>query len=214
MNIAVINIRDLAKYLIILVVLITIVIVGIKIVIGNEELEDKTISSEFNNSSFLYCLGLELPIMENEENENRKKDETLYTHQILNSELEMLCNIEAKDNIEKEEHQEIVEGTEDNQESDKTINVAENVQTTVISENNIEASFTNSSDSIKVKNQSEYDITELIKDSNYQLKNKEKVVIYHTHTCESYTSSEKYSYEMTGAYRTTDLSYTVARVRR
>ena len=39
-----------------------------------------------------------------------------------------------------------------------------------------------------------------------------KVIIFHTHSCESYTSSEKYPYTPTGNYRTTDLNYTVTRV--
>ena len=38
------------------------------------------------------------------------------------------------------------------------------------------------------------------------------VIIFHTHSCESYTSSEKYPYIPTGTYRTTDLNYTVTRV--
>ena len=38
------------------------------------------------------------------------------------------------------------------------------------------------------------------------------VILYHTHTCESYTSSEAYSYTPTGNFRTTDLNYTVVRV--
>ena len=42
--------------------------------------------------------------------------------------------------------------------------------------------------------------------------NNKNVIIFHTHTCESYTPSEKYDYEQTGTYRTTDLNYSVARV--
>ncbi len=38
------------------------------------------------------------------------------------------------------------------------------------------------------------------------------VIIFHTHSCESYTSSEKFPYTPTGNYRTTDLNYTVTRV--
>ena len=38
------------------------------------------------------------------------------------------------------------------------------------------------------------------------------MLIFHTHTCESYTQSEQYYYEPTGTYRTTDLNYSVARV--
>ena len=38
------------------------------------------------------------------------------------------------------------------------------------------------------------------------------MIIFHTHTCESYTQSEKYKYKATGNFRTTDLNYSVARV--
>ena len=38
------------------------------------------------------------------------------------------------------------------------------------------------------------------------------VIIFHTHSCESYTSSDAYSYTPTGNFRTTDLNYTVTRV--
>ncbi len=47
---------------------------------------------------------------------------------------------------------------------------------------------------------------------NITLENNKDIVIFHTHTCESYTPSEKFNYEMTGSYRTTDLNYTVSRV--
>ena len=42
--------------------------------------------------------------------------------------------------------------------------------------------------------------------------NKNNILIFHTHTCESYTQSDTYKYEPTGNYRTTDLNYSVARV--
>ena len=42
--------------------------------------------------------------------------------------------------------------------------------------------------------------------------NKENIVIFHTHTCESYTPTEQFNYEQTGNFRTTDLNYSVVRV--
>ena len=65
---------------------------------------------------------------------------------------------------------------------------------------------------MQVNNKSVIDITDILNNSNYEIKNKNKFIIYHTHTCESYTSSEAYNYNMTGNYRTTDLNYTVSRV--
>ena len=44
------------------------------------------------------------------------------------------------------------------------------------------------------------------------LQNRVPETLFHTHTCESYTSSEKFPYTPTGNYRTTDLNYSVARV--
>ena len=43
----------------------------------------------------------------------------------------------------------------------------------------------------------------------YENKN---ILIFHTHSCESYASSEKYPYTPTGNFRTTDLNFTVTRV--
>ena len=41
---------------------------------------------------------------------------------------------------------------------------------------------------------------------------KDNILIYHTHSCESYTPSEKYQYKKTGNFRTTDKNYSVIRV--
>ncbi len=38
------------------------------------------------------------------------------------------------------------------------------------------------------------------------------IILFHTHSCESYTPSENIQYNETGNYRTTDLNYTVVRV--
>ncbi len=226
MNIAVINIRDLIKYVAILCILVTILVIGVKIVIGKGELEkvETEATSKIEDSSFLYCLEMEIPLMASEKNESTKAKNTLgSTYGILDTELAVLSSMKTEEDIEEQEQQEkINEETENSEdaeerqieERDRTINSDGGVETKVISENNIEASFTNSESDIKVKNQSKYDINDLIKDTNYEVKNKNKVIIYHTHTCESYTSSEKYNYEMTGAYRTTDLNYTVSKVRR
>ena len=47
--------------------------------------------------------------------------------------------------------------------------------------------------------------------SGITIENK-NIVLFHTHSCESYTSSEKYPYTPTGNFRTTDLNFTVTRV--
>lgn len=225
MNIAVINIKDLIKYALILAGIIILIATGIIVIKGKEEFESSEVSSEAENSSFLYCLDMEMPLMANGENEDKKGKNTLSSgYKILDTQLAMLYNIDESQEIEEEIKEEIEKKIEEQKENEgeqskeeenreRKVEVVGNVDTKIIDENNITASFTDNQNNIQVKNQSKYDIKELLNNSNYELKNKNKVIIYHTHTCESYTSSEKYNYEMTGAYRTTDLNYTVSKVR-
>ncbi len=120
-------------------------------------------------------------------------------NKILESELIIAHHIkEVKndDNVKLE--------TEDNK-------IPENVTTNVIKTNVVER-FTNSYKSVKIKNESGFDLTEEIVEPNVTIEKPKKVLIFHTHTCESYTPSEKYQYEMTGNYRTTDKLYNVVEV--
>ena len=84
--------------------------------------------------------------------------------------------------------------------------------TKVVSEKNKEDKFNVQIGNVKIRNESKYDINESVLNFDFKLKNKKDIVIYHTHTCESYTVSEKYNYVQTGNYRSTDLSYSVSRV--
>ena len=219
MNIAVINIRDIIKWAIILAFIIIIIVSGIILVKGKDKLKDVDEASAEEDSSFLYYIDTEIPLIsEKEEKPKKPRKEVSSRSKILDTQLAMLYNLdEDKENEEVllgQNDGELDENQEEAETENKRVEGTEAVETKVITEKNIEASFTDEQNNIQVKNQSKYDVKDLITDSNYEIKNKNKVIIYHTHTCESYTSSDKYSYEMTGAYRTTDLSYTVAKVRR
>ena len=219
MNIAVITIRDIIKWAIILAFIIIIIVSGIILVKGKDKLKDVDEASAEEDSSFLYYIDTEIPLIsEKEEKPKKPRKEVSSRSKILDTQLAMLYNLdEDKENEEVllgQNDGELDENQEEAEPENKKVEGTEAVETKVITEKNIEASFTDEQNNIQVKNQSKYDVKDLITNSNYEIKNKNKVIIYHTHTCESYTSSDKYSYEMTGAYRTTDLSYTVAKVRR
>lgn len=87
-----------------------------------------------------------------------------------------------------------------------------NSSTEVIKKNNKDEVYNKVYDGVKIKNESKYKLTRDDLKPNVDFKNKKDIVIYHTHTCESYTKTEKYKYKATGNYRTTDLNYSVARV--
>ena len=87
----------------------------------------------------------------------------------------------------------------------------ENVKTEVVS-NNVNPRYNYDYNGIKIYNSTKYKLTnEMLDISNFSV-NKDKILIYHTHTCESYTPTEKYNYQQSGNFRTTDLNFSVARV--
>lgn len=140
-------------------------------------------------------------------------EEQSYIEKILNTQLAMNGNlVEEKVNQDEVQNQEIAETNKNDDSSNINLEVPENAQTEVIEENNIKATYTNEYNGIQIKNSSKYNLTEEILTPDIQLDDTKDVVIFHTHTCESYTPTEAFNYEMTGNYRTTDLNFSVARV--
>ena len=86
-----------------------------------------------------------------------------------------------------------------------------NLETDVVTNNPIAEKYQVEYGKVKIKNETEFELTQDILKPDITIENK-NVVLFHTHSCESYTSSEKYPYTPTGTYRTTDLNYTVTRV--
>lgn len=86
------------------------------------------------------------------------------------------------------------------------------LQTKVIESNNKNDKFTNNYGSVKIKNESKYTLTGDMITPNLDFENKKDIIIYHTHTCESYTPTEANNYQSSGNFRTIDLNYSVARV--
>lgn len=217
MNIAVIKLKDLIKYVIcfiLILAIITVVIVSSRKEEFDENQEETSTSffEKIRNSSFLYCLKAEIPLIANSEEIYEKKVENI---NILNTELAVMYNLEEGEEDdtpipegETSDKEEIKEEVKEEQKEE----VKENTDTQVIAENNIKASYTDEKSSVKINNQTGYDIKDVLDNPNYDIKNKNKVIIYHTHTCESYTTSDTYKYNMTGTYRTTDLNFTVSRV--
>ncbi len=212
MNIAVINLKDLIRYMICFIAILIIVSLGMKKVFEqNKNYEIKEgILSKIQNSSFLYCLENEAAIFSSQEDTEEFEIKSMNLKEILNVELSMLPNL--KENVEdKTSEENNTENQETDIKQDEEVKLPEtNVETKVIDEKNLKESFNATLSDVKIKNETKLDISGL--KPNYELKNKNKVIIYHTHTCESYTSSEKFNYKMTGVYRTTDLNFTVSRV--
>ena len=221
MNIAVIKLKDIIKYTLATAFLL-IMIWGSTSIFKREEfaselekVENETFSS-MRNSSLLVCIKTELPLIKVYD-QKEETEKIGMTEKILSTQLSLINNI---DEIKAQEESKLEEINinEDKENEKESINefnnkdVLESAHTQIISEHNINAKYTDTADTVQINNQTAFNIDEIIKNSNYELTNKNKIVIYHTHTTESYTSSDTFNYEMTGVYRTTDLNFTVARV--
>ena len=73
----------------------------------------------------------------------------------------------------------------------KVVKLPENATTEAVQENNITPKVTSSYGSVQINNQSDYEITEDMLVPNVEITNKKDILIYHTHTCESYTPSAR-----------------------
>ena len=69
--------------------------------------------------------------------------------------------------------------------------IPKDATTETVEKNNITPKVTGAYGNVKINNQSDYDITEEMLEPNIEITNKKDVLIYHTHTCESYTPSKR-----------------------
>lgn len=225
-NVAVIKIKDLIKYLLTLVVIMCIIYVINRYFFYNEKIKIddinfvEKISTIFNKYS-LYPINKEIPIIKKVNNgilidENNENADDEFYAKILSSEFAIM-NMDIADKeqeieeTQEQSEQEIVENKEEVIENNNK-EIAENVKTEVVTENPLADKYTNNHNGVKIKNETSFELTDEILSTNDLNINKSDILIFHTHTCESYTSSEKYQYQPTGNYRTTDLNYSVARV--
>lgn len=145
----------------------------------------------------------------NSKNNNYKK--------ILFSELSLLSEIEKelmeKENME-ELKEEVYEEYIETEKNDLPPNKLDEIETNVISEKNKKDVYTDVFGSVKIKNESKYMLNEEMVIGDYNFSNKKDIIIFHTHTCESYTQTETSKYVPSGNFRTTDLNYSVAKARR
>lgn len=211
MRITVINLKKIIKYIFIFFIIAIILLMLAKSIITNKSVEKKQ-----KNTTLIECLKYELPITRLTQEHFGETTKEEFGIKILSMQIGMFDNI-IKNEVNEElgsvvpPPEEIYEETELTNEKEEKENL-EKKETKVISENNITEKYTNKYQNIKINNQTSYDISGILENASYTFTNSKKVIIYHTHTCESYTPTENYNYEMTDSYRTTNLNFTVSKV--
>ena len=209
-NVTVINIKKSMKSItIILMLLMTILIIS-KCMnkIQKSEIMQMNISEKLINS-----INKEIPAMastyeksiENIKDENEQDDQEGIMSKLLSIELSKIQNIPEKT------EQVIQESNVETAEIKIPQVTEENANTEIVTQNPITESYNTEINGVKIKNETEFEINQSIMDNSLEI-DKNNILIFHTHTCESYTPSESNDYEQTGNFRTTDSNNNVLKV--
>ena len=207
--IKVFRISDLIKYFIRILIPIIILLIILQVV-SNQNLA-KQVESSMNQEALLDSISstvTQIEIVENNE-ETDKQKENKKNDLIFLSELALASNLKEREKSDNEE-QGLQTENQKVEEKKEVTQARTDVKTEVI-ESGVNPRVTNEYNGILINNMSDHELTEEILTPNIEI-NKSKVIIYHTHTCESYTPTEQYYYEASGNYRSIDLNYSVARV--
>ena len=211
-NLAVINIKEVIKYL----VKVTIIIMVVVALTRYFSTYSSSIVNKISDKTFLNCLDETIPGIKTMNKKEYKTDEVEPLKMMLSMEMPMIDSIK-KENLQMAKEENIkIEEKNDNIEEEPQVEKIEEVKTgieTEVLENNVPTKFTDEYNGVKIKNETDNKLTKEILTPNVTV-NMKNILIFHTHTCESYTPSEKYSYKQTGNFRTTDRNYSVVRAGR
>lgn len=258
-NMAVISLKDIIKYLVKITIIIAIVVgitryfLSIKNNIESPASSEK--SSEIESSSesevkngsdtktenssegnqdnlkskwqnFLSCLDISIPAIaqvNNKENNNSTPRENKIIEDILSVNLGAIDNLKSGSNSKQMAEKNVdddsnANNTENNSEQNNNDSSSENIEhaeigvKTEVLESNVSPRYSQEYYGVKIRNETDYKLTNEVLDPTSLEINTNNIIIYQTHSCESYTSSEKYQYKQTGNFRTTDKNFSVIRV--
>lgn len=177
-----------------------------------EKTEETEANDKKENKLLKAIIGLELGVVNAKEKvvENIETSNEIGQSTDSKQKSEKETDGKTKEN-ENDNYNKTGEATDDESESELEF-AKENQKTEVTTKNPIADAYTKKYKGVKIKNETSYDLTDEDLNPEKLKIDKSNIIIFHTHTCESYTSSKKYAYTPTGNFRTTDLKYSVARV--
>ena len=225
-NVTVLKMRDIFK-VIIGITFLVVVVLGISKIFHKDTKENSKGVQKIENGikalsqfSMINCMDQTIPTMSsiNEEykniaKEDDQKENKNILQEMLKTQISSVNAIKESEEITNKENNENIQENEKNQTEEKQeIQLAqEGLQTQVITQNPISENSNVTYKNVKIKNQTSYTLTEEMLNPEITIE-KKNIILFQTHSCESYTSSDKYPYTPTGTFRTTDLNFTVVRV--
>ena len=219
--IKVFSVKDLIGYLAKIIIVLVAVALVIKVLeIGKKDGETETATD--SSSAWLFCIDDMLPQI----GINKKIEENKETSGIkfaFSSELEVIESIEKNEiveentaNAEEQNNNSVSEENEQNETAQngdilQSMGINKDWTVTEVDNSGVNPRYTDEYNGVFINNGTNYQLTQEMLTPDVEV-NKNKVAIYHTHTCESYTPTEQYQYTASGNFRTIDLNYSVSRV--
>lgn len=203
-NLAVIELKDIVKYLVKITITIVIVIALTKFFSGFKN------KLNIDKNAFLSCLDIEIPsikLANKQENMQANIQPQKPLKMALDMELGILSSVKKNEKVENTKE----EKKEESQDTEEELKEAQTGLNTEVLESNVPEKYTSEYNGVKIRNETDIKLTKEMLTPNVDV-NTENIVIYHTHTCESYTPTENYKYKASGNFRTLDINYSVARV--
>lgn len=210
-NLAVIELKDIIKYLVKLTILIVCVVMLTKYFSSFKT------KLNIDKSSFLSCLDTVIPSIKNV----NKKEESITGQtnkgidplkMALSVELSMIDSVEANGEETNTIQNDIKEDDVTKEAEEDTVVEAKTGLKTEVEPNDVPEKYTSEYNGVKIRNETDnIKLTKEMLEPNVDV-NTKNILIYHTHTCESYTPTKENTYKASGNFRTKDLNYSVARV--
>ena len=223
-NVAIFKLKDITKYLVVITIIIFIAITtkrffSIKketqITIPTPQIYKKAINSqipaieglekeqnnELNREEHKYAqiaIGTEISAIK-----SINQEEAKITQETNNSEEKNTENQQTEAKTEQNSNNENNQNNNVNNKEEKNEEVKTGQETQIVTNNPIKETYNTQYGKVKIKNGTKINLTEEIMTPNISIENK-NILIFHTHSCESYTSSNAFPYTPTGTYRTTD----------
>ena len=210
-NLAVIELKDIIKYLVKLTILIVCVVMLTKYFSSFKT------KLNIDKSSFLSCLDTVIPSIKNV---NKKEEATTgQTNKgidplkmALSVELSMIDSVEVDGEKTNAIQNQIKEADVTKTEEEDTVVEAKTGLKTEVEPNDVPEKYTSEYNGVKIRNETDnIKLTKEMLEPNVNV-NTKNILIYHTHTCESYTPTKENTYKASGNFRTKDLNYSVARI--
>ena len=212
-NLAVIELKDIVKYLLKITIIIVVAVALTKFF--------SSFKTKLNieKNSLLKCLDIAIPSIklsaQKEENGTNLANKNKPLKMALELELSVIDSLEkpnekAENNVAKQEGQ--TGKSTENESTTEELKEAETGLKTEVLENNVPEKYTSEYNGVKIRNETDnIKLTKEMLTPNVEV-NTKNIVIFHTHTCQSYTPTENFKYKESGNFRTTDINYSVARV--